>query len=142
MPSSNKRISGCPKPKKIKLFQRIQNLKGERVRVVTTNKEITGIITGVTSNSFQINHFVFNFGEPFAIDVGFFEAECTFKKLQFQQPVIVHVVHLGQFNGCLVRLGIDFVEFEQELPEDIARWIIPLNRFVSVACIEDEEDEE
>lgn len=55
-------------------------------------------------------------------------------------PLFVHVKGIGDFTGSLVRIGLDFVEFKQELLKDIARWIIPLNRFAEARCETEAEE--
>lgn len=131
----SQRLLGCPSPLNVTLQQRLSQIIGiTPVRVLLPGSEINGVIQEVDRSSFRVNGKRICFDSPFAIDQGFFEQEST------TTNIIVKVKGIGTFKGQLVQIGRDFVEFEQELPEDIARWIIPLNQFVLVRC--DEEPEE
>ncbi|MBO8173441.1 MAG: hypothetical protein H0Z33_16355 [Bacillaceae bacterium] len=96
--------------------------------VLIPGRTIRGTIRAVNPSAFKINRTMIPFASPFAIDQGFFEQEAS------RIEVLVKIKRIRKFNGFLVRRGLDFIEFEQDLPEDIARWIIPLNRFTRVIC--------
>lgn len=129
------KLFGCPSPVNLTLQQRLTQIIGiTPVRVLIPGREVNGVISKVDSSSFQVNNQSILFDSSFAIDQGFFEQEST------TTEIIVKVKGIATFMGRLVRIGRDFVEFEQDLPEDIARWIIPLNQFVSVRCEEEPEE--
>lgn len=130
------RIIGCPSAQNISLRRRLTQIIGiTPVRVIIPGQEIRGRITEVTSTFFRINNRRIMFNSPFAIDQGFFELESILIS------VFSSIEGVRKLNGNFVRRGINFIEFEQDLPEDIARWIVPLNRFVVVKC-EDSDDVE
>lgn len=129
-------LLGCPFPVNLTLQQRLsQIIEITPVRVLLLGREVNGVISEVDRSSFRVNNQIISFESAFAIDQGFFETEST------TTDIFVQVRGIGSFSGRLVRIGRDFVEFEQDLPEDIARWIIPLNQFVSVRCKEQPSEE-
>lgn len=135
-----KSCTGCRITSRLSLIKRLKPLLGQPVRVLTLAETFSGLVNEVSQKFLQVGETRIPLVSPIAIDVGFFEAECTFKRLDEQIPVIVRIKELGTFQGCLVSFTKQFVEFEQELPEDIARWIVPLGRTVLVRCEEENEE--